>query len=234
MKFRFNLVEIMLAIVILSVGMASIFVLFPAGLSNHRSAMAENSIADMAELVISHIRAQAALKGTANDFGGAGDEFSTSPAALPTDVPGSFEWRSVSSSDPWTVKKVDTGLYFVRQLSGPADDPYVDFAAVVRVYQDDNYEAELFVPVSAHGDSDDDGEEDGGKALYSGARHSSDWELDADDGAKLKKLAVGSTVLPLIVEISYPADVPYGDRTKAYFRFEIFNEQYKLKEETTP
>jgi hypothetical protein len=216
-KYRFNLVEVMLAIVILSVGMASIFVLFPAGLSNHRSAMAENSIADMAELVISHIRAQAALKGTADDFGGAGDEFSGTP---PTDVPGSFEWRTVSSSDPWTVKKVQNGLYFVRQLSGPADDPYVDFAAVVRVYQDDNYEAELFVPVSAAGD-----------ALYSDAKHSSDWNLNEDDGASLKELAVGSTVLPLIVEISYPADMPYDERTKAYFRFEIFNEQYKLKQE---
>lgn len=215
MKYRFNLVEVMLAIVVLSLGMASIFVLFPAGLSNHRSAMAENSIADMAELVISRIRAKAALEGTTDGFGGIASEFSGDPA---TDV--GDDWRSVSSSDPWTVKKINNGLYVVRQLSGPADDPYVDFAAVVRVYTDDNYLDELFAPVSASGG-----------ALYAEAKHSGSWSLGADDDAKLKALSVGSAVLPLIVEISYPADVPYADRTKAYFRFEIFNELYELKQE---
>ena len=91
---------------------------------------------------------------------------------------------------------------------------------MVRVYTDDNYLDELFAPVSASGG-----------ALYAEAKHSSDWKLEEDSGAGLKELSVGRAVLPLIVEISYPADMPYDERTKAYFRFEIFNEQYKLKQE---
>ena len=66
--YRFNLIEIMLAIVIIALGMTSVFVLFPAGLSNHRTAMAENSIADIAELVISRVRAENALSVTDDGF----------------------------------------------------------------------------------------------------------------------------------------------------------------------
>ena len=226
-KYRFNLVEVMLAIVVLSLGMASIFVLFPAGLGNHRTAMAENSIADMAELVISHVRAQAALYGSADGFNDLGGEFSEYKAYDST-VDSAVEdtgWRN--TVDKWVYTKADDGLYVVRQLSGPADDPYVDFAAVVRIYTDENYIKELFAPVKgvpAEGES-------WGGVTYAAAEHSDAWELGEDSGAGLKELSVGSAVLPLIVEISYPADVAYADRSKAYFRFEIFNEQYELKEE---
>lgn len=214
-RYNFNLVEIMLAVVIMSVGMASVFVLFPAGLSNHRDAMAENSIADMAELVISHIRAEAALK---PDYKAFADSF---PVFGSLGSEPSEDWETVG--DGWTFKESSTdGYYFVRQLSGPADEPYVDFAAVVRVYKDGNYNDEIFIPFRDIPESGD-------------IRHLPDLSLtgtsNAGSGARnVKAISTADIVLPLIVEISYPANVAYDERTKAYFRFEIFNEKFELIE----
>lgn len=212
-KYRFNLIEVVLAIVILSLGMASVFVLFPAGLSNHRTAMAENSIADMAELVISRVRAEAALKAEAGGFGSLTfkklDDFEAEPE---------FDFDA-SGSDPWTFKDCgkdtpsDAGYYFVRQLSGPTGNQYVDFAAVARVYLDENFENELFVPFSVSGD----------------VRYVKDCDLSGSDTDQIRTLALNDMILPLVIEISYPADRPYADREKAYFRFEIFNEMYEVK-----
>jgi hypothetical protein len=216
-RYNFNLVEIMLAVVILSVGMASVFVLFPAGLSNHRDAMAENSIADMAELVNSHIRAEAALKSDEDSL----DFASTFPAYADLAAEPSENWDEVGNG--WTYKKSSTdGYYFVRQLSGPVDDPYVDFAAVVRVYKDGDFNNELFIPFRDIPGADD-------------IKHLPDLDLagtnNTGSGVKnVKEISTDNIVLPLIVEISYPADVDYAERTKAYFRFEIFNEKYQLIE----
>ena len=65
------------------------------------------------------------------------------------------------------------------------------------------------------------------------AKHFSEFNLAGKDDVKLKELDLNKVVLPLVIEISYPADRPYTERTKAYFRFEIFNEAYKLKKTAT-
>ena len=44
----------------------------------------------------------------------------------------------------------------------------------------------------------------------------------------------GKFLLPLVLELSYPAEVPYEEREKSYFRFEIFNEHYVLPTQGTP
>ena len=211
MKYHFNLIEVVLAIVILSLGMTSIFVLFPVGLNNHTDAMAENSIADMAETIISQVRAEAALNVDDKGFGTLSFKKYSELGAEPD-----FDFTEVDTGDPWTDKK-EGDFYFIRQLSGPADDPYVDFAAVARVYIDENFADEIFVPMEIAGN----------------AKHSSEFDLNGNNASKLKKLDLTDVVLPLVVEISYPADRPYEDRKKAYFRFEIFNEAYELKETAT-
>ncbi|MBQ9787790.1 MAG: hypothetical protein IJW33_06450 [Lentisphaeria bacterium] len=216
-RYNFNLVEIMLAVVILTVGMTSVFVLFPAGLSNHRSAVAENSISDMAELVISRIRAEAALASDEEGFLDADTnnmgEYNDSHKSEDADKIEALDWMEFDKDDPWTVKKIENGFYLVRQLSGSGEDKYIDFAAVVQVYKDANYEDELFVTMKS-----------GDAVLYSSL------DKSKHDSFNVKELKSEEFVLPLIVEISYPADRPYDDREKAYFRFEIYNDNYKLTE----
>ena len=43
------------------------------------------------------------------------------------------------------------------------------------------------------------------------------------------KLQINHFLLPLVLELSWPADVPDEQREKRYFRFEIFNEQFEQK-----
>lgn len=216
-KYHFNMVEIMLAIVVLALGMASVFVLFPAGLDNHRTAMAENNVADMAELVISHVRAEAALYSDSDKFdAGYLDSLKTYSDISTTGLDNEIkEMDEVDSSDPWSYKKVSDGLYLVRQFSGPVDNAYVDFAAVVKVYKDEDYDDELFVLAI---------DDSGPSCEYF---NTMTWEVDASSA--VKDFATKDVIVPLVVEISYPANVPEDERDKSYFRFEIFNERYVLK-----
>ena len=212
-KYRFNLIEI-LAVVVISLGMASVFVLVPVGLENHKKAMAGNSIADMAELVISHIRAETALKADQDGLNIDDDEF---PFYDDLEDEPEFDWE-VDKVNPNPLKKSETkGYYFIRQLSGPPADPYVDFAAYVKVYRDENLDNEMFITTKY-------GEEKHLPSLQNGGK------LEGDSANNIVDVENVDMVLPLVIEISYPADVEYDLRTKEYFRFEIFNEMFKLKD----
>ena len=56
-KKFFNMVEIALAMAIIAIGLSSILVLFPVGVNANKSAIADNNLADIAEYVMSHLRA---------------------------------------------------------------------------------------------------------------------------------------------------------------------------------
>ncbi|MBE6356432.1 MAG: hypothetical protein E7058_04885 [Lentisphaerae bacterium] len=220
-RYHFNLIEIMLAIVILALGMTSVFVLFPAGLSNHRTAMAENSIADIAELVISRIRAESALSVTKDGFStDVADRFPERSELFDGDKlkePENLDWEEgLTGSDPWILKEVEgkKGLFMARHISGPAGNRFVDFSAVAAVYKDGGLDNELFIPMK-----------------WDSQMHFGDVEKDGtgSNTGQIKELDTGKFVLPLVMEISYPAELPYDEREKAYFRFEIFNERFELK-----
>ena len=221
-KYCFNLVEIMLAVVILSLGMTSVFVLFPAGLSNHRNAMAENSVADFAELIFSRVRAESALAVNYDGFSPDVNDFPERGAL--EDGNGNIkdpdtDWDDgLSEDEPWTWKKDKDGLYMVRQVSGPVGDHFVDFSAVVAVYKEDDtdFGKELFIPTKWGGN----------ETVF----NSIDKNKSGDTTADVKTLELNNFIMPLVMEISYPAELPYKDREKAYFRFEIFNDKYELKQ----
>lgn len=220
-KYCFNLVEIMLAVVILSLGMTSVFVLFPAGLSNHRNAMAENSVADFAELIFSRIRAESALSVHYDGFNSNVNNFPKRADLLEgediKDPDTSWE-DGLTDDEPWIWKKDKNGLYMVRQVSGPKEDHFVDFSAVVAVYKEDDtdFGKELFIPTKWGGN----------ETVF----NSIDKNQSGTTTADVKTLELNDFVMPLIMEISYPAELPYKEREKAYFRFEIFNDKYELKQ----
>jgi len=101
-----------------------------------------------------------------------------------------------------------------RHISGPAGNRFVDFSAVAAVYKDGGLDNELFIPMK-----------------WDSQMHFGDVEKDGtgSNTGQIKELDTGKFVLPLVMEISYPAELPYDEREKAYFRFEIFNERFELK-----
>ena len=214
-KYGFNLVEIMLAIVVISLGMTAVFVLFPAGLNNHKTAMAENSLADLAEFIMSDVRARVALGSDTEAFTyelGSGTE--SDMAGITLDDEPDSGWTKVDDAGTLWYRDGKTNIYLIRQLSGPAGDRYTDFAAIARVYQDSGFSSELMVPVRY-----------GSVQSYADMNKAASGSSSGD----IKALDVSKFVFPLVLEISYPADIPYADREKAYFRFEVFNENYVQK-----
>ena len=200
-RFNFNLVEIMLAVVILSLGMTSVFVLFPAGLSNHRTAMAENSVADLAEFIISHVRAEAALSSNKDKF--IYDKFNSGPDK------NTYQYDDADE----TLKEIANGVYLVSHMSGP-DNDYADFVAVAQVYKDPTIGEEIYIPQN----------QTSHPVKYA----------PAGATATLKELNVDKFVLPMVLEISYPSNLPYEDREFVYFRFEIYNDNFDLKKQVMP
>ena len=57
-SFKFNMVEIALAIVVLAIGLSSILVLFPIGINATRAAMEANLAPEMEEFVVNYVRSE--------------------------------------------------------------------------------------------------------------------------------------------------------------------------------
>ena len=55
-RFNFNMVEVMLAVIVVALAIASTFVLFPVGLNASKDAAAEHRIADISEVALALIQ----------------------------------------------------------------------------------------------------------------------------------------------------------------------------------
>ena len=237
---NFNMVEIMLAVIVIALGIAGTFVLFPVGLNANKDATAENSIADIAEYVTAFVRAEVLVASRSGDddnptedvskgfntkksFYESGDKYKET---VEVDNPDNWEipethksrHKSGSSGSSESEKGVamilshssEKGVFLVRQLSGPEGNRFVDFAAVARVYLDNK---------------DADGTGLTGEYFPSANADITDMtqEATAEEIQALKK-----SFLPAILELSWPASVSYEDREKRYFRFEVFNDHFRL------
>ena len=55
-KYRFNMVEIALAIVIIAIGLSSVLVLFPIGINATRAAVEESLVPEVSEYIVHYIK----------------------------------------------------------------------------------------------------------------------------------------------------------------------------------
>ena len=216
-KRYFNMIEVMLAIVVISLGLSSVFVLFPAGLSAHKNAAADNNTADLAELVISSVRTQISVDTANSAEFGTWAGFDDEPADAGVEVGNTSDWEVMDllksgKDDHDDIKnasllqhKSKKNVFWVRQMSGPEDNRFVDFSAIARIYVDENsMDKEFFFNADTK-----------------------KYQLQRNSKVDLNKV-----LLPLVLELSYPAEVAYAEREKRYFRFEIFNEHYELSQVT--
>ena len=227
MKIRaFNMVEVMLAVVVIAVGLSSVFVLFPAGLTAHKTATADNSLADLAEFIFSSVKAQIDIECSGADEDGKKFEkgfwskISDNDGDAGADVSDLTKWSVVDilkkgtasedSKDEVTLlqNSEHRNVFWARQISGPLNNRYTDFSAIGRVYTD-------------RGSSNSGLEKEYFYDRATGKMKS----LDTTDKPR-------RFVLPLVLEISYPAEVDYERREKKYFRFEIFNDNYEPRPAT--
>ena len=240
-KFRFNMVEVALALVILAIGLSSVMVLFPVGLKASRRSVAENNLADIAERVGSYLHARYSspavwpANGTLTDTSSI-SEFSAEPSSVPDD-PSKFTTKA-NEMDGLFTSSDHPGYYVYRQYSdgsGSGVDESkraVDFEAMIRVGWDTETLKEQYYPKLETGtyealvDYSRTASSGGGtdSALVNG-------NLPTGDG-------VGATVLSkcyrtLIIEISWPADAPWEKREKRIYRLEMFNENFVPYPQTT-
>ena len=226
-RHNFNMVEIMLAVIVIALGIAGTFVLFPVGVNANKDATAENSIADIALYTEAVIRSRV-LESSNNRTGflqsqvshhfAAPDPSGVDAVQAAADIYDESTWSAAirSSGGPRTLRRRNDvpGVYLYRQLSGNPSSPVVDFSAIVRVYLD------------------------GGNTLNS--NNSLDNEYFFRGRTNPERYSTMSSnvnifkfLLPVVMEISWPATVPYEEREKRYFRFEIFNTLYDVTQDSS-
>ena len=240
--FRFNMIEVALALVILAIGLSSVLVLFPVGLKASRQSIADNNLADVAERVGAYIQSKytsSEVWGRDGTFNGGNiGNFDPEPGSLPE--VSDFTTKA-DGMDGLLTASGHPNCYLYRQYSAAPtgsstsdDQRAVDFEAMIRVGWDTATLKEQYYSELGSGTP---------KTLSSYSRIApSGTDSVLTNGNLPNGNGIGAAVLDkccrtLIIEISWPADVSWSKREKRIFRLEMFNENfvpYPQTQTTTP
>ena len=213
--FRFTLVETVLALAILGVGLSSVILLATIGAKAGKDGRTENDLEDVSERVVVFVQGRFSPPSNWMADG-------TSPITIPdfvaspndSDVPvGS---SGFSDADPEMLVK-DNVTYICRRLSG-ADGSVVDFEAMVRVGLDGSFTASQFYRSL-------DGASSTPKKLTAYPRGNTVPPGTRINGGSAAAM-FGKFCRPLIIELSWPIDVPWSKREKRFIRLDLFNENF--------
>ena len=236
--FRFNMVEVALALIILAIGLSSVMVLFPVGLRASRSSVAENNLADVAERVAAYMQARytsGAVWTEAGAFSGDSIEaFEAEPSDSSVPTAGDFDTSDSGSSnsggmDGLFASNAHPGCWLYQQYTSVrgGNERAIDFEAIVRVGWDNSTASygEIYYPMLAASATDSEDAQSQRK-LSRGYTRTNGGE---PTGTRMNEGI--STVLnyiyrTLIIEISWPADAPWSSREKRIYRVEMFNENF--------
>jgi hypothetical protein len=217
----FNMIEVALAMAVIALGMTSILGLFPVGLNASRNAIAENYCADAVDQMISYFKGGGELsegfyKKMFSDSGSLPDvstmnslrtsiDFSQLSLSFVDEYAKGDIWGGGSqfkrSANGWTIFEQDPlpggynvpYVYFIVQgTNAQSDDPNVsrkiDFSAMVLVWK--SYTSTYL----ATGDYTD----------------ASNWQTWPASNSYHHFAALN-------IEISWPLEAPYSERTKRYY-----------------
>ena len=250
------MVEIALAMAIIAIGLSSILVLFPVGINANKAAIADNNLTDVAEYMISYMRAGCATEwrkiaedgktGSAagSDYffsNGMEDNFDDLTAAIKDEEAEGYPddstnenftkyWTPFGSSTGGTRlyrHKTSNGVFLFRQVSlltdqdGTTEIEVPDFSAVIKIWKDTKSLLDIYVPYVYASDSIPCKKLD---EIREASGYTKNQLLEYLDKRYGKALCL---------ELSWPAEVPYENREKRVFRFEVFNEYYTVNS-TTP
>ena len=244
--FRFNMIEIALALVILAIGLSSVLVLFPIGLEAGKSSVTDNNLSNVAELVMAYLQSELTAPANWNNDGTVSNVSKAEFTEEDSDIPvGDAGFSEVTGMDGLLKKTVGAGaaaktFYIYRQYSDiegsgiAAADRAVDFEAMIRYGLDTATLKEQYYPVAGESAAGD----------VAGQRQLTNYARPSDPATAAQpantKLNVGIDDLlekcykTLIVEFSWPVDAPWEKREKRVFRLELFNENFVPYPKSTP
>lgn len=207
LKYKFNLIEIALAICVIAIGLSGVMSLFALGAKSNRQAVAYNNLSDISEYMMNSIRSIAQAQASYTTL--------IPPNSILTNFPNTFNETSAKSvtvnditnpdSNTWDISissdssiklnnafmlthKTMKNVFLFRQLSNTSnsDETTADFSCIAYMWLDS-------VPhPTGTGNIDQ---------TYATA---------------------------ICLELSYPADYPYEQREKKRFRFELFNQKFEI------
>lgn len=227
--YRFNMVEIALAIVVIAIGLSAILVLFPVGIKATRSAVEENVVPDIASVVVNFVRGEY-LKNwdTARSTFPTMSENGKTPAGETTPT---FDEVVFGSAATGELKKSSTsGVYQYYRATNDSDGNTVDeFTATVQIWR----------PSSTDLTADD---KEGNCPLYLPDMYVKDETLktapnisyDSGEGnsdlSAHPKLSSGDTNTSIFEKFadSVLVEISYGD-VKKTFRVDLYNPSYEIK-----
>lgn len=242
--YKFNMVEIALAIAIIAIGLSAVLVLFPVGINATRAAMDENSSADVSEYVANFVRGQC-LSHWKNEYDSWYPDRSNAARKLTFSAPSGLwatskpdtpanpdDEKNLSDITDYTVTTTnpksglrrigtDSGVFRFSRVTAEGEET---FAALVKIWSDPAHiktagtettaNCPVFVPNA--------GSNFAQTAL--GAL-----SLVLPDG---NSVDVGHFAQSVMVEISWPVNAADDDRTSRTFRVDVYNPYYTIQPDT--
>ena len=160
-KSFFNMVEIILAVGVVAIGIGSLMVLFPVGLNATNSAVADNSINNLADQFLSYLEAKIRAEKKDDWADPAQNSLVSKIRSWPrnTSCPNALEFPSAADAEddakwdkitlsgstgsatlPFFMRKNNPGLYKIEQRStyhdGSETKETVDFSTLVRIWKE--------------------------------------------------------------------------------------------------
>ena len=210
----FNLVEIALAIAVIAIGISQILVLFPIGLNTTKEASADNNMADIGEYLMSYLRA-----GYEADWTRAAKKFNL-PESLSgltagdegldvNDLPAAWKPLDGKSQEESCFYRYND-VFLFQQKSVIEGEYIADFSVIAKVWSDKSFD--IYLP-------------DIYQQYTSTAPHYVSSTLLKNNTMSLSAYLTTKNIIRAInIELSWPAELPYSEREKKNFRFELFNE----------
>ena len=235
LRFGFNMVEVALAMLVISLGLSTVLVLFPAGMKASRQAEEENLLIEAAEAMEAYIRMNY------NDSSKLPDVLAhdSTDGTADTVVESKFSPTSSTNKNSSVIRLNNSTAhaFLYRKLTEADGQTVTEFSCVVRLLRADldkgigpdlqNKSTLGYFPAASSSNATG---LNGASDVYFKEVVSS-----GNTDGKVAYVKSGTTTdtldyLQVIdMEISYPADKPYSARKKRVYRLEIFDENYHAK-----
>ncbi len=220
MRRLFNLIEVTLSIAIIGIGMVGIMSLFPVGLDASRQSVAENYAADAADLFLSYVMRNCndtTVVASGKDFY---DYFiyfdNNTPTNMTDDTVGGYEfWEEASFwSKPWNIND-DDAKTAENTLTALMPDPADIYYSATNLSRAAGYPGLFKIKQGSALVTDFEGIARVWKSQITGVYiYEQNLDITYPFACRLN------------MELSWPAQKPYSQRSKKSFCVEVFRQKF--------